>query len=132
MAMNVGTNAPPTVREDRSVGELLGELMHETATLIQQELNLAKVEMTQKVEKAGANAGAIAVGGAVLYAGMLALIAGVILALVQFRVMDAWAAALLIGAIVAAIGGFMVKRGMDELKKCRPCTATDTGDFKGR
>jgi hypothetical protein len=107
-------------RDDRSVAELLGELMRESATLVQQEFTLAKVEMTQKAVKAGTNAGAIAVGGAVLYAGLLALIAGLILTLAHFRVMDAWAAALLVGLVVAGIGGFLVKRGLDELKSVDP------------
>jgi len=107
-------------RDDRSIGELLGELVKETATLVQQEVNLAKTEMSAKVTKVGADVGALAVGGAVLYAGMLTLIAAVILLLAQLGVMPAWGAALLIGLIVTGIGAFMLKKGLDGIKNTDP------------
>ena len=40
-------------RDDRSLGELFSELAQETSTLVRQEVNLAKTEMTQKASRAG-------------------------------------------------------------------------------
>jgi VIT1/CCC1 family predicted Fe2+/Mn2+ transporter len=121
MSVNMGTSPNAAAgRDDRSVGELLGELMRETVTLVQQEINLAKTEMSQKATKVGVNVGAIAVGGAVLYAGVLSLIAALVLMLAHFRVMDAWAAALVVGVIVTVAGGFLVKKGLDALKDIDP------------
>lgn len=119
MSVNYGTS-PVAGRDDRSVGELLGELMRETATLVQQEVNLAKAEMSQKAVKAGTNVGVIAVGGAVLYAGVLTLIAALILMLAHFAIMPPWVAALLIGIVITIVGGVMVKKGMEELKHFDP------------
>ena len=115
-------NLRPTgpAKEDRSLGELLGELAQETTTLVRQEMNLAKIELSDKVSKLGKDVGAIAIGGAVLYAGLLTLIAALVLLLAQLRVIEAWASALIIGVIVAAIGGVMVKKGMDGLKHIDP------------
>jgi xanthine/uracil permease len=119
MSVNMGTS-PVVGRDDRSVGELLGELMRETATLVQQEVNLAKTEMSQKAVKAGSNVGAIAVGGAVLYAGVLTLVAALILMLAHFQIMSPWVAALVIGVAITIVGVVLVKKGMEALKHFDP------------
>jgi len=105
----------PQAKTERSVGELLGDLMHETTTLVRQEITLAKNEMTQKAAKAGKDAAALAIGGAVAYAGLLAIVAAVILLLVHANVTP-WVAALLVGIIVVVIGGAMVMKGLRALK----------------
>src|ERR671933_44781 len=38
-------------RDDRSLGELFSELAQETSTLVRQEVNLAKTEMSHKVSR---------------------------------------------------------------------------------
>ena len=40
-------------REDRSIGELFAELSQKTTTLVRQEIELAKVEMSQKASRVG-------------------------------------------------------------------------------
>ena len=102
-------------RDDRSLGELVAELAQETTTLVRHEVNLAKVEMTEKASRAGKHVGFLAAGGAVAYAGLLAIIAGVIFLL--NAVMPLWVAALLVGLVVAVVGYFLVRRGLDALKR---------------
>ena len=102
-------------RDDRSLGELFSELSQETTTLIRQEVNLAKTEMSQKASRVGKDVGFMAAGGAVAYAGLLAIIAGVIALLAL--VIPLWLSALLVGLVVAAIGYFLVRRGLDALKQ---------------
>jgi hypothetical protein len=101
--------------DDRSLGELFSELSQETTTLIRQEVNLAKTEMSQKASRVGKDVGFMAAGGAVAYAGLLAILAGVIALL--GLVIPLWLSALLVGLVVAAIGYFLVKRGLDALKQ---------------
>lgn len=108
--------ASEQLQGDRSLGELLSELMHEMTTLVRQEITLAKNEMSQKAATAGKNVGALAVGGAVAYAGLLAIIAAIVLILVRMG-MPAWGAALLVGIIVVAIGGALVSKGLSALKQ---------------
>ncbi len=100
---------------DRPIGELLKQLSQETTTLVRQEVALAKAEMSQKASRVGKDVGFMAAGGAVAYAGLLAIIAGVI-ALLDL-VIPLWLSALLVGLVVAAIGYFLVKRGLDALKQ---------------
>jgi hypothetical protein len=102
-------------RDDRSLGELFSELAQETSTLVRQEVNLAKTEMGDKASRAGRHVGVLAAGGALAYAGLLAILAGVIALLND--VMPLWVAALLVGIVVAIVGYIMVRRGLDALKR---------------
>lgn len=102
-------------KEERSVGELLSELTQNVSTLFQQEITLAKTEMTQKATKAGKDVGFLAVGGAIAYAGFLAILAGVVLAL--GLVLPWWLSALIVGVVVAAIGYFLIQKGRTALKQ---------------
>lgn len=102
-------------RDDRSLGELFSELVQETSTLVRQEVNLAKTEVSQKASRAGKHIGTLAAGGAVAYAGLLAILAGVIVLLDE--VMPLWLSALLVGLVVAGVGYFLVRRGLDALKR---------------
>lgn len=102
-------------RDGRSLGELFSELAQETSTLVRQEVNLAKTEMSQKASTAGKHVGVLAAGGALAYAGLLAVLAGIIALLND--VMPLWAAALLVGIVVAVVGYLLVRRGLDALKR---------------
>ena len=102
-------------RDGRSLGELFSELAQETSTLVRQEVDLAKTEMGEKASRVGKDVGFLAAGGAVAYAGLLAILAGVIVVLDTF--LPLWLAALLVGLVVAAVGYFLVKKGLDALKR---------------
>jgi xanthine/uracil permease len=105
-----------TRKDDRSLGELFTELARETGTLVRQEVQLASTEMTHKASRAARDVGFLAVGGLVAYAGVLALLAAVVLGLVAAG-LDAWLAALLVGIVVAVIGYALVQRGLSALKR---------------
>ena len=102
-------------KEERSLGELFGDLARDTATLVSQEVTLAKTEMTAKATRVGKDIGFLAVGGMIAYAGLLAIIAGVILLLATY-VMPLWVSALIVGLVVAVIGYVLVQRGLTALK----------------
>jgi hypothetical protein len=102
-------------RDGRSLGELFSELAQETSTLVRQEVNLAKTEMSQKASTAGKHLGVLAAGGALAYAGLLAILAGVIALLND--VMPLWVAALLVGIVVAIVGYLLIRKGLDALKR---------------
>jgi xanthine/uracil permease len=101
--------------DNRSLGELFSELAQETSTLVRQEVTLAKTEMSHKASRAGKHIGVLAAGGAVAYAGLLAILAGVIVLL--DNVMPLWVSALLVGVVVAIVGYLLVRRALDALKR---------------
>ena len=107
-----------TTRDDRSLGELFGELSRETSTLVRQEVTLAKAELTQTASKVGVDLGYLAGGAAVAYAGLLALVAAAIL--LAGEVIELWISALIVGLLVVAMGGFLVRQGMQRLKETSP------------
>jgi Putative Actinobacterial Holin-X, holin superfamily III len=104
-----------SAKDDRSLGDLFAELSRQTSTLVRQEINLAKAEITQRATKVGKDVGSIAVGGAVVYAGFLAVEAAIIVLLA--KIIDWWLAALIVGVGVGLIGYMLVQRGRTALKQ---------------
>jgi Putative Actinobacterial Holin-X, holin superfamily III len=100
---------------ERPIGELLKQLADETATLVRQELDLAKAEMREKAGKAGPGFGMWGAAGmtALLAAG--ALTAFLILAL--DGVMPNWLAALLVGLVYAAIATVLYVNGKHRVEE---------------
>ncbi|MEW6117103.1 MAG: phage holin family protein [Nitrospirota bacterium] len=103
------------VKEEYSLGELLSELSQEVQRLLRQEMELAKIEMSLKTSQLMKDIAFLAIGGAVAYAGFLALVSAVILGLGTG--MAWWLAALIFGIAVAGAGYFLIKRGMNDLKQ---------------
>jgi len=102
-------------KDERSLGELFGDLARDMGVLVRQEVQLATTEMTHKASRAAQEVGMIVVGGLVAYAGLLAILASVIVWLAAAGL--GWGqAALLVGVIVAVIGGLLVQRGLAALK----------------
>lgn len=103
-------------RQERSLGELFADLARETSNLVRQEVELAKTEMGQKVSNVGKDLASLVVGGAVAYAGVLALGAALIIGLAQLG-LPWWLSALLVGLVVTGIGYFLVQKGLSALKQ---------------
>ncbi|HYP12409.1 MAG TPA: phage holin family protein [Bryobacteraceae bacterium] len=101
-------------KQDRSIGELISELAGETATLVRQEVALAKVEFSQKAGQVGREVASLAIGGALAYAALLCLIAAAISLLAG--VMPWWTAALIVGAIVGIVGAMMASKALAALR----------------
>ncbi len=116
--VNQAGQEPSVIKEDRSLGELFSQLSQETTTLVHQEVELAKTELTHKAARLGKDVGFLVAGGAVGYAGLLALIATIVLALGQAG-MPWWLSALVVSLIVAGIGGALVWKGLNNLKRER-------------
>ena len=100
----------------RSLGDLFSDLTREITTLVRNELALARVEMSAKLAHAGRHAGALALGAVVALAGVFTLAASLVLVLVRAG-MPAWAAALLVGLGLAAVGAILATRSITALKQ---------------
>jgi hypothetical protein len=92
-----------------SVGALLGELAGETSALLRAEIALARKEMQGNLGSAQRGVMAIGAGAGVLMAGLLALVAAVILSLA--RVMPIWQSAAVVGAVITVVGAIIVAIG---------------------
>jgi hypothetical protein len=103
-------------KDERSIGELFSDLARDTGTLVRQEMALARTEITHTMTRAGRDIGVLVVGGAVVYAGFLALVAAAIIGIAAAG-LDWWLAALIVGIIIAGIGAVLVQRGLGALRQ---------------
>jgi Putative Actinobacterial Holin-X, holin superfamily III len=102
-------------RDDRSLGQLLGDLSRQLSTLVRQEIDLARTETTARVTAVSRDAALIGAGAAIGYAGFLFLLAALAALLIQAG-LDPWLSALLVGAVTLAIGGALAWRGREGLR----------------
>jgi hypothetical protein len=98
-----------------SFGELLGELANNSAALVRDEIELAKQEMREKVSVLRSGGVAVAVGGLLAFVALLTLTAAAVAGLAH--VMDTALAALLVGVVLAAVGGSIAFIGIGRLKR---------------
>jgi len=102
--------------DDRSLGDLFAELSRETSVLVRKEVELATTEMSAKLKQAGTQAGIIAAGGALVHAGLLVLLAAIVILLAQIGVTP-WLSALIVAIVVMAIGYAMANGAMSKLRQ---------------
>jgi hypothetical protein len=107
----------PALREDRSIGELFGQLSQDMTLLFRQELQLARAELSEKISQVTSNLVSVVAGGFVVYVGALALVAALILGLHEAAEVSPWVSALIVGVIFAVAGYVMLNRGLKELKR---------------
>lgn len=105
-------------KDERSLGDLFAELANETSTLVRQEIQLAKTEVTQKATSAGKDIGYMAAGGAIAYIGAIVLAFAVVYALAEL--IPLWVSALIVGLVIVGVGYLLIQRGLTALKKIDP------------
>jgi hypothetical protein len=105
------------IREERSLGELFGQLSQDMSLLFRQEIQLARAEMGEKISSLTTNLISVIAGGFVAYVGALAIVAALILALHELADISPWVSALIVGALFAITGYAMLNRGLKELKR---------------
>jgi drug/metabolite transporter (DMT)-like permease len=108
------------LRQEQSIGALLGQLGEDMALLVRQEAQLAKVEMQAKVSGLTQYVSLLATGGLLAWTGLLAITAAVVLLLIDPVGLKPWLAALLVGAVLGIAGYVMLQRGMKNLKNTDP------------
>lgn len=116
-----------TRMDDRSIGDLFKELSQETSTLVRKEVELATTEMTVKLKAASVHAGTVAAGGALAHAGLLVLVAALVIGLTQIGVTP-WLSALIVGLLTIGVGYLLVSKGLTNLRRTSvaPTNAIET------
>lgn len=106
-------------KTDRSVVSLLADFSQQLTTLVRQEIQLAKTEITEKVSQVQAGAVSMALGNAVLFAGLLVLLQAAVFGLhevIEPWTPGPWLSPLIIGAVVLIIGLIMLHQGRKRLR----------------
>ena len=102
----------------RPLAGLFSDLWRETTTLVHDEVELAKADISDKVTQAGRGIGAVAAGGAVLFAGFIVLLFAAVGALEMVLPPEQapWLAPLIVGAVVTLIGAIALSSGKKKLQ----------------
>lgn len=100
---------------EASLGDLFKQLAQDSATLVKQEVTLAKAEMRENLRSAGKDAAMIAVGGGLLLVGLLVLTAFLVAALGDL-LDNYWLAALIVGLVYVVVGGVLARKYLAHLK----------------
>lgn len=90
-------------RRERPIGDLIGDLAGQVSSLVRAEIELARAEFASSLKQVGRGAGLTGLGGALVHAGFLTLLAAAVLGLAQAG-LDPWLAALIVGLLVTGIG----------------------------
>jgi len=112
------------VLREQPLGELVKELASQTSTLVRQELDLAKAEMTQKGKEAGAAGAMFGAAGVVALLGLIALTLMLIAALATG--MDVWLAALIVTVAYLLVAGALALTGRARLRRAGPPVPEET------
>jgi uncharacterized membrane protein len=107
----------PELKQERSIGELFGQLSQDMTLLVRQEVQLARTEMSDKLSRFTTNLVSVLSGGFVAYLGGLALVAALILAIRDLANISLALSALIVGAVLAIVGYVMLQKGVKELKR---------------
>lgn len=112
-------SAPEAQRpEDRSLSELLQMLGEQTSRLARQEVELARVEMTEKGKQAAFGVGAFSASGLVALLALGSLTAAAILALATG--MEGWLAALIVAVAYLLLAGLLALFGKKKVEEASP------------
>jgi uncharacterized membrane protein YqjE len=118
------TRATPSTSKStsKSTADLVREVTELVPRLVQEELALAKVELTEKGKHAGVGAGLFGGGGLFAFFGLALLLTAAVLGLAE--AMPAWAAALIVAAVVLVVAAILVLVGRSQVKRATPPVPT--------
>jgi uncharacterized membrane protein YqjE len=115
---NYNYNDQRQYESEPSLGELFSDLSAKAGLLVTKEVALAKAEMSQKVKKAGREITLLVIAGALGNAALLILLAGIVLALGVW--IPYWAAAFIVGGVLAISAAILAWTGVQSLKEINP------------
>lgn len=121
--MSTGNGQQENLR-GQPIGELVKQLSEQTSTLVRQEIELAKTELSERGKAAGAGAGILGGAGVVGLLAAGALTAFLILLLAE--AMDAWLAALIVALVYGAGAALLALNGRSRIREGMPPTPEQT------
>jgi hypothetical protein len=105
-------------RDGRSLSQLFSDLTAESTALVRKEIELAKAEVSEKVNQVTTAGITLAAGGALLFAGLIVLLFAAVfgLALLLEPTSPPALSALIVAIITMIIGGIALMIGRNRLK----------------
>jgi hypothetical protein len=104
-----------SVSGERELGTIVSDMWLNAEKLLRQELELGLAELSLRADKLKQGLLSAAIAGAFLFAGVLTLLATVVLGL--SKVMEPWLAALIVGSVVTSVGVTLLMRGEHKIEQ---------------
>ncbi|WP_432485935.1 phage holin family protein [Kineococcus esterisolvens] len=101
-----------------SVGQLVSDLTQQVSRLVRDEVQLAKMDLTEKGKKAGLGLGAFSVAGLLAFFAIAALVTTAVAAL--SLVLDVWLSALIVAVVLLALAAVAALVGEKEVQQATP------------
>ncbi|MGY2704189.1 phage holin family protein [Nocardioides sp. HB32] len=118
----------PRQMDQRSLGEIVGDLSQDLTTLVKQELELARTELKQEAARAGKGAGLL--GGAGVAGHLLLVSATFAVVYLLENWMPVELAFLIVTLIWAAVAGILALTGRKALRESNPQLPTTQQTLK--
>lgn len=115
-AMDPEHQLPPATGGGAGIGTLLRDLANDTRTLVQQEIELAKLEAARTVKRVVVDSAWIGAGVAVLAVGGLVLVVALALGLGAL-LGSYWLGTLITGLVLFLVGALLAWKGVRDLRK---------------
>jgi hypothetical protein len=115
--MATDTYAPP---DERSVTNLVSGIVNDAQTLMQQQLALFREEIRTDLQKTKEALTALAAGVAVAALAVGPLVFTLVALLHELALWPWWASALLVGVVLAVIGGGLIGLGVQRFQSFNP------------
>lgn len=100
-------------RNDKSLPELMRDLLSQFSTMMRHELGLARAEMAEKASQAGSGIAMLGIALVLGIAALTILLMSAVLALNE--VMEPWLSALIVGGVAALIAAILAMKGKSNL-----------------
>ena len=103
--------------QNRSLGELLGDLTSQTRELISEEFALAKAEINRKVSRIARSGVWFVAAGVLAFSGLMTLLASAVLGLIAAFAIQPWLSALVVALVVFGAAYIALQSGRSLLSQ---------------
>jgi len=103
-------------REERSLGQLFGDLTRQLGTLVRQEVDLAKTELRTQATTIGRDAVMVGAGAALGYAALLVGLVGVAILLADIG-LTPWLAFVVVAIVVGIVAAVLIQQGRARMQR---------------
>ncbi|MEO9781312.1 MAG: phage holin family protein [Sedimentitalea sp.] len=100
---------------NRSAGDLVSDAMSNVSSLVRSEVDLARAEVSENMNKAGVAVGLIAGAAIIALVALNVLAAALIAALTEAGIEAGWSA-LIVGALLGVLAYVLINKGVNDLK----------------
>lgn len=107
------TSDSSSTTSEPSIGDLFTGLTEDVGKLLRQEIELARIETTQKINRAMRSIIMLAAGGFVAYAGLILLLIAVAIGLSNW--MSLWLSTLIVSVVALVVGAVLIGSGRNSL-----------------